>query len=213
MSVCDVLTRCCCCFCLSEQIAANEVSRMGWLLEERQFVRVRISNVLCAVHAKKRRKMSERVANWVYWFCTVACSLFARNLCSLSLAALILTYANNAQKCLDGVRTHTQLWLQFTNWNRMNLNFSRSFFQCSVCLFVWLLLHTLFLVRPFLSHSDCPCQLRHSCLNTHTKTRPLPISIIIFAIRETESEKKMCRLKSYTNKLNWIYFSSGNESE
>lgn len=83
---------------------------------------------------------------------------------------------------------------------------------------VWLFVcyNTLFSFFILFSHFRIAIVDCDSCSKTYIhsyKTRPLPISIIIFAFREKEREKKLRRLKSYTNKLNWIYFSSGNESE
>lgn len=177
---------------------------MGWLLEERQFVRVRICNVrMRYMHKGDKKRESELqigFIGFVLWL-VHSCSKFMFA-CSL----LILTYANNAQKCLDGTLTHTH-----------NFGFS---LQIEI-VWIWISVDLfLFILGWFV------CLLQHHSFPSASffVTLGLPLSAATQLLKNASPThfnyyfcfsrpKKLRRLKSYTNKLNWIYLSSGNESE
>lgn len=108
------------------------------------------------------------------------CGLFTlvRNLCSLTLS--LYWHMLTMPKSASMVHSHTRTTLDSV-YKLKSYEFEfQSIFFCSFSVGLFVCYNTtLFLLRPFLSLSDCHCQLRHSCL----KTRPLPISIIIFAFR------------------------------
>lgn len=148
---------------------------------------------VCATLAQKRQKMRKRelqigFIGFVLWL-VHSCSKFM-----FALALLILTYANNAQKCLDGTHSHTHTTLDSVyKLKSYEFEFQSIFFSHSrlVCLFVTT--HSFpsasFFVTLGLPLSAATQLLKHTL--AHAKTRPLPISIIIFEAKKTASLKKL----------------------
>lgn len=135
------------------------------------------------------------------------CGLFTlvRNLCSLALS--LYWHMLTMPKSASMVHSHTRTTLDSVyKLKSYEFEFQSIFFLFILGWFVCLLQHHSFPSASFFVTLGLPLsaatQLLKSASPTHFNyyfcfSRP----------------KKLRRLKSYTNKLNWIYLSSGNESE
>lgn len=182
---------------------------MGWLLQKNDFVYKREKlNMGMRKDRKGRKKEPELQIGFIGFVLWLVLS--GKNFCSL------LTYANNAQKCLDFTHTSFEMRTLDSVYKLKSYEFElHSLFFFLTCLCVWVLvgLFVCYISSVFcLIFSLFYWLLLPRQLFTHIRTQnasPTHFNCYDFFLTFRGEKKNIRRrLKSYTNKLNWIYFSS-----